>query len=350
MAKSKRIDKSEFAMMGDEPIYNREISRMEFARALNWYNHFYSTISHPKIIDWLVEYMQKNKYTKQQIKHLQQIAPKYIPTTLCSTARIINNGADFEECNLNLRIYELLKQHPIEAAVRETISAKPVVINMIRATLDDLLDEFYKSDYRKVPDLTNITLAGSKEYQKIALQYYTELLNEIEDPELRDNRMTALQTKRYKGLVKQFIELLSVKKIRKITKTRKVRVKKMKSADQLTALLQYKAAEKIGKDTVESIKPTKILESTELWVYNSAKRLLTHFVSSNGPIIIHRTTLKNFDKKQSQTKKIRKPELIIQFANEGKATIKKLFNNIKAKPKTPNGRMNSDTLIIRAFR
>jgi len=356
MARTKRIDKSEFVVMGDEPNLKGKITRMQLCNALNWYNHFYSaTVTKPRnpdCVGWIIEYMKSKKYTPAQIKAFSSLSDKEIPTTLCSMARMLNRGAIFEN-SLDERIHQLLENLKYKKPEAKVVKVEVKRPNPIVILFDSILDKFYDSNYRVMPDLTNVEIFGNKEEHAFASQLYSDLAEEVKgkDPE-GYTHISALGLKRYRELLNNLNALLNKKKVRtKSGKPRKVRTPKKKSAQQLTALLKYKQAEKIGKDTFESVDPAKILESTVVWVYNSKKRLLTKYVSNTSPLTVKRTTLGNFDPKQSMAKKIRKPEIVIaQVATEGKASVARLFNNIKAKPQKVKGRMNDDSLIVRTFR
>ena len=357
MARIKKVDTSEFVVMGSEPEFKGKITSMQLCRALNWYNHFYSPTTtkprDPECVEWIIEYMKSKKYSRQDIQTFSQVPNKEIPTTLCSLARILNRGAIFKN-NLDERIKHLIDMEQYRKPV--TVKKEKIEIrrpNPVIASLDELLDTFFNSEYRVVPDLTNIEVLGNKEEVSFAAQYYTELLEELNDKEIVKESyasISALGMKRYRALVQSFIDLLSEKKQRKSYKPRKPRTKKKKSANQLVSLLRYKQAEKIGKETYESVDPIRILEATIVWTYNARKRLLTKYVSTN-PLQVHRTTLKGFDPKLSFAKKIRKPEITIKsFATEGKATISKMFDKIKAREQKVNGRMNEETIILRTFK
>ena len=63
------------------------------------------------------------------------------------------------------------------------------------------------------------------------------------------------------------------------------------------------------------------------------------------------TTIVGFDDKSSITKKLRKPEDVLPFIlNGGKAAIKKTMENVKCMAKSANGRLNSDTIILRTIK
>ena len=58
-----------------------------------------------------------------------------------------------------------------------------------------------------------------------------------------------------------------------------------------------------------------------------------------------------FDEKTSVTKKIRKPDLVLkEVVGGGKISLRKLMDTIKCVPKTATGRINSDTILLRAIK
>lgn len=355
MAKT-TIDKSAYVLLGEEPKYQGPVTTIQLSTALNWYNYFYSpTTGAPRpseCLEWIVEYMEGRQYSRDDIATFKKVPNKEIPTTLCSLARLLNNGAVFEH-KLDARIAQLIHQERVRPEIKYDA---PIVdhSNQIIAELDDLIDTFFNSEYKYLPETEDLQITGNREEKKNAIVYYTELLDELnsQDPDIKEGykHISAAGMKRYRALIGELLTKLGKMTERKPIATRKPRAPKKKTDRQLLGLLQYQKAEKIGSDMIESVNPSRILDSTVVWTYNTRKRLLTKYVSNNSPISVHRTTLKGFDPELSLTKKIRKPEIIKQIAVDGKAVISKLFDKIKAKPQKVTGRMNDETLILRTFK
>jgi len=63
------------------------------------------------------------------------------------------------------------------------------------------------------------------------------------------------------------------------------------------------------------------------------------------------TTLIGFDVEKSSTKTLRKPEATIQsLLSAGKVAIRKFMDELKTLETKPNGRINSDTILLRVIK
>jgi len=133
------------------------------------------------------------------------------------------------------------------------------------------------------------------------------------------------------------------------TSTRKKRRKKVKSPEQQVAKVNY---EKENKEYgIESINPTEILGASKLVVFNTKYRQLTIY-STLDPSGFHikGTTIANFSKDSSKTKTLRKPKDILSQKMTGIRLFNNVWKSIKAKEKTPNGRLNKNTIILKAYK
>jgi hypothetical protein len=58
-----------------------------------------------------------------------------------------------------------------------------------------------------------------------------------------------------------------------------------------------------------------------------------------------------YDENTSITKKLRKPEQTLTILKAGsKIVLRKLMDNVKCKPKAANGRINNETLLMKAVK
>lgn len=101
---------------------------------------------------------------------------------------------------------------------------------------------------------------------------------------------------------------------------------------------------------VKSIDPIKIVGATTLWTYHIPSRMLTHYVAKDDKgLMVNRCSIENFSATQSNTKKLRKPELVlpkvIQLSN---GALKGLLNELTTKDARVTGRVNSQTIIMKA--
>ena len=84
-----------------------------------------------------------------------------------------------------------------------------------------------------------------------------------------------------------------------------------------------------------------------LTVYNSKTRTFTLYHSKSGETIgVKGSTLTGWDGDKSQSKRLRRPELVKIFSAMGFAVVQQKFNEIKTKPSKPNGRINANTVLV----
>ena len=130
--------------------------------------------------------------------------------------------------------------------------------------------------------------------------------------------------------------------------TRKPRVKKPVAKEKLIAKLKYLA--KDDKLQIVSVNPLDLIESTEVWVYNVKTRKLGKYVAEEGQHMqVKGTSLQFFDESKSIQKTLRKPEETLkEFKKAGKVKLRTFMDDIKTTDIKLNGRLNSDTIILKA--
>ena len=131
---------------------------------------------------------------------------------------------------------------------------------------------------------------------------------------------------------------------------RKPRQKKIKPPSVQVRGLKYKQRDDALK--LESITPSDIVGSMQLWVFNvKTRKLAVYRTESSSGIQVKGTSLQNYEPDMSEQKTIRKPEETIQeLLKAGKVQLRKFMDNIKAVSTVPSGRINADTLILRTVK
>lgn len=131
---------------------------------------------------------------------------------------------------------------------------------------------------------------------------------------------------------------------------RKPRAKKAPSADKVVSKLNYKDSD--DKLKIKSIAPTNVLGATQLWVYNTKTRKLGVYRCSDPKGLgIKGSSLTNYSEADSISKTLRKPEKILgQVLAAGKVELRKMMSEINSKESLLNGRINGDTVILRALK
>jgi hypothetical protein len=93
-----------------------------------------------------------------------------------------------------------------------------------------------------------------------------------------------------------------------------------------------------------------IIGAQELWAYNTKTRKLYKYIADSltGPLGVKGTSITNFDTAKSVGKTLRKPEeKLKEFARATKVQLRKFLEDIKATETLGNGRMNSDTVLLK---
>ena len=130
---------------------------------------------------------------------------------------------------------------------------------------------------------------------------------------------------------------------------RKPRTKKAPSKEKLVAKLKY--LERDDKLQLVSVNPLDVLDAKEVWVYNIKTRKLGKYIADDHATIqVKGTTLLHYDEKNSVQKTLRKPdETLKAFKKAGKVQLRKFMDDIKTTDIKLNGRLNSDTIILKCI-
>lgn len=140
--------------------------------------------------------------------------------------------------------------------------------------------------------------------------------------------------------------------------TRKSRKPRARSKETIVKKLKYQINDsELG---VASIHPTDIVNCNELWVYNTKTRKIgVYHALSKDPrglsrpsagLMIKGTTIQDFCTKSSLQKTLRKPkEQITNWTGKAKTKFAKSFDELKTTPIKMNGRINDNTIILKAF-
>lgn len=339
---------------GPEPI---DISVKGFTEALNWYNYMFEQ---EETRPWLFEYLKKHDYSKADVAAIRKL-PKYkVTKTMCSVARILLNGNELPERNLqyfhdslNTLIaagHQYKEEHEEDTAERVVISIQ----DRVKAKANQLLTECEEAiDHN--PDLNIYEWLKGKEASTQAAtaicDYYSKWIKDFEyvDPTYtrEQKKHNAIQLKRWTQFVYDCERYIGNKKV---TKVRKPREKKQKSAvDQVKGL---KFQKEFPPLKIVSVNPAEVIGSQQLWAYNTKTRKLTRYDAA-GPngIQVKGTTLTGFDVEKSLTKSLRKPDTVIPaLLGAGKVTLRKFMDEIKTNETKPTGRINSDTILLRVIK
>lgn len=140
---------------------------------------------------------------------------------------------------------------------------------------------------------------------------------------------------------------------------RKTRKRAPRSKEKIVSKLKY--ARQDNKFQLASINPIDIIGCEELWVFNIKTRKIGRYMASSiDPMHLERegtglsvkgTTITGFAIDTSVQKTLRKPEeKLKEFKDSGKIKLRTYMDNINAVDIKLNGRINTDTIILKAVR
>jgi hypothetical protein len=96
----------------------------------------------------------------------------------------------------------------------------------------------------------------------------------------------------------------------------------------------------------------KLVNATEAWLYDTAKRKLIHVVSDShiGTFSVKGSAIVGFDTLATVQKTLRKPEEQLKLVmSGGKPAMRKEFTAIKSTETKYNGRGNENLIILKAW-
>jgi len=361
---------------GSEPMWDTEralkMSQEEFDHFLRksffYYNYYYTQKDCKKHV---VKWMQDNKYSKADVSAYIRSPDRSIPMTACGLIMAARQGMPFREKELTYlkeRLHEAINSDDLEPEVAAEKTATPVVK---APTIQDRLNEktaehlaHFEGLYDEVlagetvkPDAFNYLTANTVPQSQINKfeQLFTirkgELLvaQERRDEQVEEayKHYKAADFKRHHAFLDQLLsDLDQYRSVKKATK--KARVKRAPNKEKVVSKLKYMKEEKTLK--LVSINPVDIVGAQELWAYNTKTRKLYKYVADTlqGPLGVKGTSLTGFDPVKSVGKTLRKPEeKLKEFAKATKVQLRRFLEDIKATETIGNGRMNSDTVLLK---
>lgn len=337
---------------GPEPIV---VTEDNYIQALNWYNYMYE---HDKAREWLLEYMKKNGFERSAIASVRRCPKYYVPTTIGWQARIMLNGNKLSEKSMDFFNQQLDRLYTVDASINassEPVVDKPTISiqERVKAKADEVIaiaESEVIDSQRSMYDFL-VKNEVNKPIAEHMRAYYISLYEEVmlDDPQIKEMFGSKLRAERkfWQTVVDDLDRLIQNKKA---TRTRKPRTKKAKSAVDIVKQMSYQKDSSQYK--VVSIDPANIVGCQQLWTFNTKQRTLTRY-DAIGPagITVSRSSLKGFDSETSKTKKLRKPDVVIpSVLSAGKVQLRKILEQINAQEKTPSGRINSDTILLRAIK
>jgi len=130
--------------------------------------------------------------------------------------------------------------------------------------------------------------------------------------------------------------------------TRTVRAKKPVAIDKQVSKLKYKKEDSDYKLT--SINPALLIGARCAFVFNTKYKTITKYVSDTG-FTASGSTLKNVNLEASVQNSLRKPDQFLPLVlTKSERQIEKAWSELTTKSRQPNGRINSETILLRVLK
>jgi hypothetical protein len=355
-----RITDSNIVMTGHEPKFDKELSKLEMATTLNWYTQNKDTRDAMKYA---------NDYFKKNHKLNVEDVVKNYPVTFGFVCRILNNGGVLSEKDkvwFNDTIAKI-KDDLAKPKTQVVVDDKPVQPNIqdrIRekaseciGELEGLLDEYILSKFTSNPKpygiMHTLNIKGVhtnrilEHWKRIRSDYDNALTTEDELIKEGYSNFSKTEIKKIVGFCDSVITD-AMKVVSEANKTRKPRQRKQKSPEQLVSKLKY-----LDKhEELVSENPKDIIGALQLWVYNTKSRKLGCYNAEDASgLSVKGSSIISFNESKSTQKKLRKPEVTLpEVLKGGKVYLRTALDDIKAVASTLNGRLNTDTILLRIIK
>lgn len=362
-----RVTKSEAYIvnkkhLGDEPVFTKPLTRIEYIHSLNWYNYM-ATNSEAK--DYIVTYL-KNLGRMADVKKIKSVPDNLIPTTIAWCCRLLSRGFVLPVVDIHSYIDERLKQtyKYIQEDKEETPKNVVSIQDRIKERASFIIGEIEGAVDEYIYDNVEFSLYEWLQANSIPATYATSIISKFSpvlDELLETYEGNCDQLKEgYRHLkkaeIKKLIEFYNTliedaeryssntKKVRTARKPRTVSVeKKIKN-------LKYQKEDQTYK--IASVSPERIIGAQELWTFNTKYKNITVFRAiDRGGLQIKGTSITNFDESSSITRSIGRKdpnELVKRILEGGKLVLRKVLDDFKTE-KPLAYRINENTILLRVI-
>ena len=346
--------------VGQEPKFLGEVTEKDLGIALSWYS------INRKAKD-------SQKYASAYFKkvHKLDILPviKTKPTQFGFVCRILTNGGVLSPERkewFDGQVEELKKElvkakakvkteqfiEVIKVNIQDRIREKAIeCIGEFEGQIDDII---LKSESPQ-PYAVMHTLGIKGVHTRAILEWSREKRAEFEevlttdDSQLKEGYSNFKKTELKKIIAYCDQVILDCNKVAQSV-VRKARKRKAKSPEQLVAKIKHCLE---FKDlSLTSVKSTDIIESMQLWVYNTKTRKLgVYHAEDAGGLSVKGSSIVNFSETKSIQKTLRKPEVMLpEVLKGGKVFLRNAIDSIKAVESKLTGRINADTILLRVMK
>ena len=381
MAKSNEIKRlnpkgAETKYVGFEPEWKfqptAENRLSAFANAFQWYNYHYGKKDAKEMLCHYLEHHGRKSDAKL-MRGIPDSQIRVTPAWVCRMTLIGLELTEHEQCIVDEQISTMLKakqeikkaQSEVDA---ESAVAKLTIQDHLRekiseccGELEGMFDDFVVAGAKMSADFSPIKLMRGMNISpnmigtvsrvwELRLAEFNEVLDG-QDADLVEgySHLTKNQLKQCVKFCETVInDCNSYVQLKKVE--RKPRAKKAVSPEKLTRKFKY--LREFDELKLKSEPVTKLVNASEAWLYDTAKRKLIHVMADShiGTFTVKGSAIVGFDAQTTVQKTLRKPaESIKAVTGGGKPAARKAFAEIKATETKYNGRGNENLIILWAW-
>ena len=360
---NKSIDK---VYAGSEPILAAILDSKdpEYGKALNWYNYVYSVDEGQP---WLIQWMKLNSYPKDKIDIIKKSPAWAHGGTPCWIAKMALNGTKLHQGGIDFidrkideaitRFNRVKTDEEVKAEQKQTTNVISIQ-DRTKAKMDQILSFAEVEVVDGYMDGAGLSMyqflqkysanpATANHLRAFYIRCHEEIFSGDEQvKESYGKNLKKWQTF-WQTLIDDIDRYVGNKKVVKVRKPREV---KAKPIAKLIEKLKFQKEDPTLK--LVSALPQEIIGAKELWTYNTKDRKLTVFYAT-GPagLSVKGTAIIGFDIEKSETKRLRKPEGPVgEVLKAGKVAIRKIMPELTTVGSKPNGRINTDTILLRVLK
>ena len=346
----------------------------DFYKAVSWYRTNPTATKKEK--KWVMDYVTKTLGKKEANNYLNGTTFQYdFISCYCRAASRIPDGVDIPvehkktidkflkqiKEDTSRKKVDRIKSKATTPTNTKTIQERIVeqvseYIGDIEQKMDDVLDGIVS---RKEINFDTIGWLKGHEVKSMQSKMVAEHLEKTYCDEIRElitgdcpqlkegyDYMTRPQQKKWLKSIEQIIKDC-YEHGRTAVKPRKFRKRKIKTPEQLVSKMKYEKNNEEYK--LVSIRPEDIIGASKLIVFNTKYRQLTIYHAKDlSGLSVKGSTLQNFSSDQSETRRLRKPHAMLQEALKGIRAFNRAWGTLKTKSTKPTGRINDNTIILKA--
>ena len=350
-----------------EPVLNPLDYTASLMRALNYYNSAYENKDKRK---WFMSYVGKKSTDFDSL-------PDWEFRSVGTMIRMKQREqplSDKDSAWIDTRIEELRNMAKGERKVSSIKGGnQPPKVEAPKVTIQDriaeaasmhvgeimgLFDEYLLNDvevditaYLKTNDV-------SPQVSKLIPAAFNKTIDELKEVvEGKDKQLVEGYSNIKKIKLKKMIKLYEsistacLQQVVNAKAARKPTVRKVKVKPPAVVAKGVKFMREFPELKLTSILPEQIVESKEVWLYNTKyKKLQVYRAIGEGVLTVKGSAIVGFEVATSGCKTVRKPEMVTEYANMTKRTIGTEFKTLKTKESAANGRINKETIILRVFK